>query len=153
MKFLALAVLCVAFATSNAGILPGAIIDHGDSTVIQGPSASAAVHGPDGSVIGSDAPGGAVIAAKSSGVVAHSAAVVAPAPIVAHAAHFLGAPVVAHHAPLVAHAAPLIAHGAVLGGSVGYPYFAPGSGIEGQYVHDFTETLYDDGQYHGEIYH
>ncbi|KAF5274278.1 hypothetical protein FQR65_LT04396 [Abscondita terminalis] len=142
MKFLAVAVLCVAFATSNAGIIPGAIIDHGDSAVIQGPSSRTAVHGPDGSVIAADAPGGAVVAAKSSGLLAHSAVV--SAPVLAHSALIPG--VVAHHAPLVAHG------GALLRGSIGYPLFAPGSGIEGQYVHDFTETLYDNGQYHGEIY-
>ncbi|KAK4886638.1 hypothetical protein RN001_002909 [Aquatica leii] len=150
MKFLALAVLCVAVATSNAGIIPGAIIDHGDSAVIQGPSSRSAVHGPDGSVIAADAPGGTVVAAKSSGLVAHTG-FVAAAPVVAHAAPFISAPVVRHS--VVAHHAPLIGHAPVLRGSIGYPYFAPGSGIEGQYLHDFTETLYDDGQYHGEIYH
>ncbi|KAB0798972.1 hypothetical protein PPYR_06852 [Photinus pyralis] len=144
MYFFAFAVLCVAVA--NAGVIPGAIVETIDGgAIVQGPSSSTAVHGPDGSVIAADAPGGTVIAApKSAGVVAvaPAAAVVAhAAPLIAAPAHIIGAPLIAHSSPLIARA------------HLGYPLLAPGSGLEGQYVHDYTETLYDNGQYHGEIYH
>ncbi|KAK9722404.1 hypothetical protein QE152_g19667 [Popillia japonica] len=33
----------------------------------------------------------------------------------------------------------------------GYPLLAPGSGLEGQYIPDITEKLFDDGSYRPEI--
>ncbi|GJQ86541.1 hypothetical protein Trydic_g10441 [Trypoxylus dichotomus] len=33
----------------------------------------------------------------------------------------------------------------------GYPLLAPGSGLEGQYIPDITEKLYDDGSYRADI--
>ncbi|KAK5643140.1 hypothetical protein RI129_006985 [Pyrocoelia pectoralis] len=143
MYYLAFAVLCVAVA--NAGIIPGAIVETIDGgAVIQGPSSRTAVHGPDGSVIAADAPGGAVIAGpKSGGVVAAAPAAVVASPFIA-GPHVVGGPLAR---TVVAHSGPIVA-----GAHFGYPLFAPGSGIEGQYVHDYTETLYDNGQYHGEIY-
>ncbi|KAF5308108.1 hypothetical protein FQR65_LT00651 [Abscondita terminalis] len=49
---------------------------------------------------------------------------------------------------LVATHAGLIAPGSGIEGQ--YIHDFRGSGLDGQYVHDFTETLYDDGQYRGE---
>ncbi|KAF2894369.1 hypothetical protein ILUMI_11804 [Ignelater luminosus] len=168
MNSLTVVVLCAALAAANAGLFGGAYVAPvGGDAVIQGPSASASVHGPDGSVIAANQPGGAVVASARSGAViaAHHAPVVAHGPVVAAAAPAVvaaryaapavvahhGAPaVVAHHAAVVG--APVVARAGILAGYHGYPAFAAGSGLEGQYVHDFTENLYDNGQYHGEIY-
>lgn len=76
-------------------------------------------------------------------------------------------------ASLAAHDTPIVAPGLLRTGGLGlltangllagnllegtglagqYIHDFRGSGLDGQYVHDFTETLYDNGQYHGEIY-
>ncbi|XP_030766343.1 cuticle protein 16.5-like [Sitophilus oryzae] len=98
------------------------------STVVAHSSAyehdSVVVAGPSGTI--------------STGHGAHAAPVVAhAAPAVAYAA-----PVVAHAAPVVAYSAPVVAH-----------YDADNNGYEGQYVHDHSETLYDDGSYKPHHYH
>lgn len=105
----------------------------------------------------------AVVSARyaAPGVVSAPAAVAYSAPVVAnHARTVVAAPTVyAAHAPLLA-ANTVVSHGVVAGRTLvaspltasGYPLLAPGSGLEGQYVHDYTEKLYDDGSYKGEIY-
>lgn len=64
------------------------------------------------------------------------------------------APVVAHHG-FYGHGAAVVA----ARGLIGYPYgyagvgvYPEGSGLRGQYVHDYTETLYDDGSYKPALY-
>lgn len=146
-----------------------------ESAIVQGPSARATIQGPDGSVIAADQPGGAIAATARSGgivaagvapaVVAHSAPILAASPgLIARvaapaaiagpalvSARLATAPIVAGHHGLVG--APLIARSGLLTNGLGYPLLAPGSGLEGQYLHDYTENLYDNGQYHGEFYH
>ncbi|KAF7267678.1 hypothetical protein GWI33_019166 [Rhynchophorus ferrugineus] len=81
-----------------------------------------------------------VVVAGPSGSIStgpHSAVVAHAAPVVAHAA-----PVVAHPAPVVAYSAPVVSHAD-----------ADDNGHEGQYVHDHSETLYDDGSYKPHAYH
>lgn len=102
--------------------------------VLQGPGSAANVVGPDGSAIFSSQPGGAVV---SNGVTAYAVAPPPPAAtLVAARAPLPLAPAVVA-APLAAPVAPV----AVV---------APGSGLEGQYVPDNSEQLYDDGSYKGE---
>lgn len=54
-------------------------------------------------------------------------------------------------APAVAlgHGIGLGVHGVALDGGI-HP-LAPGSGLEGQWIPDINEKLYDDGQYRGEL--
>ncbi|XP_060536111.1 uncharacterized protein LOC132708028 [Cylas formicarius] len=169
----------VAFvATVNAGVLVGP-----SAKILQGPSSKTTVVGPDGSAISAVAPGGQIVHEDHPGVVAHAVPFVAhAAPVAAHAAPVLAhaAPVVAHAAPVVAHAAPVVAHAAavvahageadtivagpsgtiatgksVVGGHLVHaPVVAYGSDLhEGQYVHDHSESLYDDGSYKPHLYH
>ncbi|KAK4886727.1 hypothetical protein RN001_002998 [Aquatica leii] len=60
--------------------------------------------------------------------------------------------IAAHYNPyyrgLIATHAGLYAPGSGIEGQ--YIHDFRGEGLDGQYVHDFTETLYDNGQYHGE---
>ncbi|EFA02528.1 hypothetical protein TcasGA2_TC008233 [Tribolium castaneum] len=45
-------------------------------------------------------------------------------------------------------------HGGIVAAGVapGYVGVVPGSGHEGQYIPDYTEHLYDDGSYKGDLY-
>lgn len=97
--------------------------------ILQGPSSSAAVVGPDGSVINAFAPGGQV---AYPDVVAYAAPVVAAAPV-APAAYV--APVAV---PLAVTVPPPDSEG----------QYVPDD--EGQYVPDNTEQQFDDGSYKGE---
>lgn len=142
-------ILQIVFAAALAVASAGVLAPLASSTVVEGPSSSASVVGPDGSAIVSSNPAGRIVASDSVGV----AAVGYSAPLVAAPAV---APLVsAYHAPVVSGY-----HGAVLGRSLvaspltasGYPLLAPGSGLEGQWIPDINEKLYDDGSYHGEIY-
>lgn len=151
-------------AVANAGIIAH---DHG--AILQGPSTKTTLVGPDGSHISGHAPGGVVAHSVDVGYAAHTGHV-------AHVAHV--APVVAHVAPVVHHVAPVVHHVAPVAHSsvvrvdhvqshpvvahhvahVAAPLIAVGhghlghDGHEGQYVHDYTETLYDDGSYKPEHY-
>lgn len=150
----------------------GGIIAHDHGAILQGPSTKTTLYGPDGSHISGHAPGGQVVHSVDVGyaahtghvvahaepaVVAHVAPVVHHAPaLVAHVAHV--APVV-HHVPVAhssvsrvdhIHSTPIVAHAPVVVavGDHGLGHHdLSGSGHEGQYVHDYTETLYDDGSY------
>ncbi|XP_074037665.1 uncharacterized protein [Leptinotarsa decemlineata] len=123
--------LCVALSASHASHLGVGLVgpsEHG--VVIQGPGAKSSLVGPDGSHISAAVGGGTVVApAKAGGVVS---AAIAPG-------------YVAPAAPI-----PIALHSGV--GHAGFGLglgVAPGSGLEGQYVHDYTEQLYDDGSYKG----
>lgn len=154
-----MAVFALFVAAANAGVITQSIIEpiaHG--AVLQGPGTKSTVVGPDGSVIDAIAPGGRVETGITSGIAAYTA------PALTYAEPAVGP----HHGPAVVaarYASIPAVHGlipsvygahAVYASPItasGYPLFAPGSGLEGQYVHDYTEKLYDDGSYKGEIYH
>ncbi|RZC38367.1 uncharacterized protein BDFB_003785 [Asbolus verrucosus] len=127
MKILVFVVLVI-LAASEAGHLGVGLVGpaaHG--VVLQGPSSKTSLVGPDGSHISGFAAGGTVVApAQHGGVVT---AAVAPGYVAAAPA------VVGVHA-----------------GVVGAPLLGAGSGLEGQYVPDYTEHLYDDGSYKGDHY-
>lgn len=111
----------------------------------------------------------APIVAHASPVVAHAVPVVAHVgPAVAHSSvsrvdKIVSTGVVSHVAPVVSHVSPvLVAHaghdlighiGHDLVGHIGHDLVGHaghdlvGLGHEGEYVHDYTETLYDDGSY------
>ncbi|CAH1370644.1 unnamed protein product, partial [Tenebrio molitor] len=147
--------LVAALAVSHASIIglggaatlvgPGA-----PGAVLRGPAAHASLIGPDGSHIAAAAQAGALAAAPRPGGVVSAA--VAPGAIGVG----LG---LGHGAVLAAPGAVvstglglgLGGHGLLGAGLLG-PLLAPGSGHEGQYVHDYTETLYDDGSYKGDYY-
>lgn len=103
--------------------------------ILQGPSSSAAVVGPDGSVINAFAPGGQVAVPD---VVAYAAPAAAPVVVAAPAVP------ATYVAPAVAYAvnteppAPADSEG----------QYVPDD--EGQYVPDNLEQQYDDGSYKGE---
>lgn len=111
--------------------------------VLEGPSTKAALIGPDGSHISAGFKGGVVVAppqhtgaisaSVAPGYVAHGYAHAAPAVYSAPAAYSIPVAVPVAHA-----------------GYKGYHPLAPGSGLEGQWVPDYTEKLYDDGSYKGE---
>lgn len=120
---------------ANAGLLGhvGLIGPGAPGAVITGPGAHASLVGPDGSHIAGAAAGGAVIAApKAGGAIA---AGVAPGHIAVGHGLGLGVGVVGGW------------HGGWHGGL--HP-LAAGSGLEGQWIPDHTEQLYDDGSYKGE---
>nr|CAH7741852.1 unnamed protein product [Callosobruchus chinensis] len=148
--------------------------------VLQGPSSKTTLVGPEGSVISAHQPGGTVVHDEHPGYAAHGhdhAAPVAYAAPVAHYAHHV--PIVAvphhayaapHHAAYVAphhgHAATVVSgpSGHIVAGHAAHGYaahaplvaahvIAPYHEHEGQYVHDYTETLYDDGSYKPHYYH
>ncbi|XP_068895861.1 larval cuticle protein F1-like [Tenebrio molitor] len=126
MNSLSLAVFLVAVAAANAGLLAGRL-----GLGLGAPIDSAAVvTGPSGQIV------------RSGLAVAHAAPLA-----------------VAHAAPLaVAHAAPYaVAHGAIaapLGLARSHLAYAvpAGSGLEGQWIPDINEKLYDDGSYKPHIY-
>ncbi|CAH2014748.1 unnamed protein product [Acanthoscelides obtectus] len=139
------------------------------SHVLQGPSSKTTLVGPEGSVISAHQPGGTVVHDEHPGYAAHghdhAAPLVYAAPV-HHAAYHV--PVVGHHGPVVAHG-----HGAtvisgpaghIVAGHAAHGYaahlpvvashvIAPHHAHEGQYVHDYTETLYDDGSYKPHLYY
>ncbi|XP_060524911.1 cuticle protein LPCP-23-like [Cylas formicarius] len=171
--------VCLA-AVANAGVFvgPSAKILQGPSskTTVVGPDGSAiSAVAPGGQIVHEEHPGVVAYAAPAAhlsyaapAVVAHHAPVAhlaysAPAvvahqsAVVSHADTIVagpsgtistgrsigqGVPVVAHSAGVVAHAAPVVAHASVLS-----------NGHEGQYVHDYSESLYDDGSYKPHYYH
>lgn len=118
-----------------------------------------AAHLAPAHVVAHTAPAAAVVAARS-------AVVATPHAFVSHTVP--SAVVSGPSGAIVAHAAPSVvsARYATVNGYVpavrtlvaspltasGYPLFAAGSGLEGQYVPDNLEQLYDDGSYKGEIY-
>lgn len=131
--------------------------------ILQGPSSKTTLVGPDGSVISAYAPGGQVVTDEHPGVVAHAAPVLAP--VVAHAA-----PVVAQAAPLAyashgyadtivagpsgtiatgkaVHAAPIVSTVPIAA------HIVDSHGHDGEYAHDHSEALYDDGSYKPHFYH
>ncbi|KAK9722403.1 hypothetical protein QE152_g19664 [Popillia japonica] len=140
-----LIVLAAALAVASASVVPVGRL--ASTAVVEGPSSSAQVVGPDGSVIVAANPAGRIVASETVGVgaVGYSAPVV---PAIAPVVSAYSTPVVsAYHVPVVARtlvASPLTASG--------YPLFAAGSGLEGQWIPDINEKLYDDGSYKGEIY-
>ncbi|KAI4464848.1 dna-directed rna polymerase ii iii [Holotrichia oblita] len=140
-----LLVLAAALAVASASVVPVAPL--ASTAIVEGPSSSAQVVGPDGSVIVAANPAGRIVASENVGVgaVGYSAPVV---PAVAPVVSAYSAPVVsAYHAAFVGRAlvaSPLTASG--------YSLFAAGSGLEGQWIPDINEKLYDDGSYKGEIY-
>ncbi|KAJ8943405.1 hypothetical protein NQ314_009774 [Rhamnusium bicolor] len=164
---LAVVAFIAALAAANAGIITPS------AKILQGPSSKTTLVGPEGSVISSVAPGGQVITEELPGVVAHAAPVVAAAPLVAAAPAVVAystytAPVpVAHAAPatygtsdvVVAGPSGIIATGkSIAAPAVVAPQSLPvapvaqvvvpsGYGLEGEYVHDTAESLYDDGSY------
>ena len=127
-----LAIFLVAVAAANAGLLAGHLGLAGAPI-----DSAAVVSGPSGHIVRS----GVAVAHAAPLAVAHAAPLA-----VAHAA-----PVVAHAAPLaVAHAAPVVSHRAAqLGLSLSVP---AGSGLEGQWIPDINEKLYDDGSYKPYVY-
>ncbi|KAI4464846.1 dna-directed rna polymerase ii iii [Holotrichia oblita] len=156
-----LLVLAAALAVACASVVPVAPL--ASTTVVEGPSSSAQVVGPDGSAIVAANPAGRIVASETVGVgaVGYSAPVVpAVAPVVsAYSAPVVSAystPVVsAYSAPVVsAYHAPAVARTLVASPltASGYPLLAAGSGLEGQWIPDINEKLYDDGSYKGEIY-
>ena len=115
----------VLLAATEASHLAAALVGPGThGTILQGPSSKTSLVGPDGSHIAGVAAGGTVVAPALHGGVVSAA--VAPGYVAA------GVP-------------------AVVGVHAG-AFLAPGSGHEGQYVHDYTEHLYDDGSYKGDYY-
>lgn len=163
-----MAVFALVLAVANAGVITQSIIEPlVQGTALQGPSTRTTVVGPDGSHIEAVAPGGRVETAVDVGLAAHTA----PAAYVAHAAPAVVAARYASPYLAAPYAAVPTVHGVVssaygLAPSVyshnliaspltasGYPLLAAGSGLEGQYIPDYTEKLYDDGSYKGEIYH
>lgn len=101
------------------------------------------------------------IEAKSAPVLAEEKTIVSTNSVVNHA-YAAAAPVVA--APIIAktvvaqpvvQAAPVLAQAPLIAAPVApiaYAAFPAGHGIEGQYIPDNLEKLYDDGSYKGEIY-
>ncbi|KAF7267679.1 hypothetical protein GWI33_019167 [Rhynchophorus ferrugineus] len=98
------------------------------------------VAGPSGSI--STGPHSTVVA-HATPVEAHAAPVAPAASVVSHFAS-----IVAHSAPIIAHAAPVVAYAAPVAHAD-----VDNNGHEGQYVHDHSETLYDDGSYKPHAYH
>ncbi|EFA07531.1 ADFb like protein precursor [Tribolium castaneum] len=137
MNTLGLAVFLVAVAAANAGLLAGHLGAPIDSAAV--------VAGPSGTITRS----GLAVAHAAPLAVAHHAPIA-----VAHHAPIA----VAHHAPLaVAHAAPLaVAHAPVVShraAQLGLELSVPaGSGLEGQWIPDINEKLYDDGSYKPHVY-
>lgn len=146
------------------------------AAVIQGPSRKTTLVGPEGSVISAVAPGGQIITEEHPGVVAHAAPThghIVAAPI--HAAPAYAAPAFAapayaapvHAAPVHAvHAvAPQVIAAVLVDDAPAFPavaghyagplaYGAGAHGVaEGQYVHDHSEALYDDGSYKPHLHH
>ncbi|XP_030766342.1 cuticle protein 16.5-like [Sitophilus oryzae] len=100
-------------------------------------------------VVAHAAPAHSTVVAHSSAYKHDSVVVAGPSGTIStgHGAHAVpavayAAPVVAHAAPVVAYSAPVVAH-----------YDVDNNGYEGQYVHDHSETLYDDGSYKPHHYH
>lgn len=147
----------------NVGLVgPGA-----PGAVLTGPGAHASLVGPDGSHISGSAAGGAVIAAPRPGG-AIAASVVPGHVSVGHAGLGLGLGLgpaglglglglgLGGHGAVIAGPSGIVnGLGAIgLGGYGGglHP-LAAGSGLEGQWIPDHTEQLYDDGSYKGELLH
>ncbi|KAJ8963228.1 hypothetical protein NQ318_018694 [Aromia moschata] len=119
------AIAVIVFLAALVAVNAGLVVPAGN--ILQGPSTRTTVVGPDGSVISALAPGGQVITEGEAGAVAQAIPV----------AHVQAAPLVA--APLAA--APLVA-----------PVLPLAHELEGQYVHDNTEALFDDGSYKPHLY-
>lgn len=126
-------------AVSKAGVLAVRTVE-----VLQGPGSKTTIVGPDGAQISSVAPGGSVVI-DGSGLAA-APAVLASSPAVVVGGGPAGSIITSYTAagPAVVAAAPIVAP------------IAPAliasydGGLEGQYVPDNTEQLYDDGSYRGE---
>ncbi|XP_050294702.1 uncharacterized protein LOC126734910 isoform X2 [Anthonomus grandis grandis] len=138
-----------------------ALLAFTNAGIIQGPSSKTTLVGPEGSVISAVAPGGQIVHEEHPGVIAHAHQI----PVVAHQVS------VAHQVPVLAHDVPttVVAHdtgvhgheNAIISGPSGTVARGHGvvvvpvvshadvddNGHEGQYVHDHSETLYDDGSY------
>lgn len=157
------AVFALALAAANAGLLAHSVLAPVvTGAALQGPSTRTTLVGPDGSHIVAAAPGGRIDTAVDAGiaVVSHSGPVVAaPAVLAARYQTFhAGVPTVyaaGYNALPSVIGSPYLAKTIVASPltASGYPLLAPGSGLEGQYVPDYTEKLYDDGSYKGEFYH
>ncbi|XP_044264813.1 collagen alpha-1(X) chain-like [Tribolium madens] len=140
MNSLTAVILLVAVAAANAsGILGhhGVVIGHdihGVPGTVTGLGAPAVLSGPAGTVVrGGVAPAPAVVAGHGVGVVGH-AGVIGHAGLIGHAGIIGPAGIVAGH------------------GLLGHGLIAPGSGLEGQWIPDINEKLYDDGSYKPHIY-
>lgn len=112
----------IVFFTVTVTIVSAGLVAVPSARILQGPSSRTTIVGPDGSSISAYAPGGQVILDGTP-------ALVAPASPVVYAA------------PAVAVAAPASPVRSVIAAN-----------LEGQYVPDNTEALYDDGSYKPEIY-
>lgn len=112
------------FLAATAVAVSGGIIAVPSSRILQGPSTRTTIVGPDGSSISAYAPGGQIILSDTD-----TPALLAPAAPVVYAAPAVVA------APALVHAAGVIV-----------------DDLEGQYVPDNTEALYDDGSYKPDIY-
>ncbi|XP_050293021.1 cuticle protein LPCP-23-like [Anthonomus grandis grandis] len=167
-------------AVTNAGWFhhePSAKIIQGPSskTTLVGPEGSViSAVAPGGQIVHEEHPG---VIAHATPVVAHHVPVIAhDAPVVAHhvpttvVAHdssehghenaIIAGPsgTVArghgvHGAVAAAHAAPVVAHHAAVVAPVVVPDDVHHYDHEGQYVHDHSESLYDDGSYKPHYYH
>ncbi|XP_017774356.1 PREDICTED: uncharacterized protein LOC108561079 [Nicrophorus vespilloides] len=147
-------VFAAALALANGGVIaPVGVVTQTivapvvKSSLIQGPSTSTHIVGPDGSQIIANAPGATIHTSEHVGAVSEVVAPIAPAVV---AKTIVAAPALVAAAPTFYAAAPALIASPVLPN--GYPLLAPGSGLEGQYVQDINEKLYDDGSYKGEIY-
>ncbi|XP_022914288.2 uncharacterized protein [Onthophagus taurus] len=157
-----LVIFAVCLAVASAGLVPVAPL--AKTTVVEGPSSSASVVGPDGSAIVSAQPAGRIVAHENVGAAAvgYSAPFVA-SPVVSHGVAYATAPVVSSYGYAAAPVVPSVAYASTPYGvaktlvaspvtASGYPILAPGSGLEGRWIPDINEKLYDDGSYKGEIY-
>lgn len=128
---------------ANAGLYGGVglVGPSAPGVVLQGPGARGALIGPDGSHISAAVAGGAVVAPPRPGGVVSAA--IAPGHVAV--GHGLGLGI----GPVIA-APGLLGLGGIGLGHGGLHPLAAGSGLEGQWIPDINEHLYDDGSYRGE---
>lgn len=160
-------------AVANAGHLGiGLVGPTAAGAVLTGPGAHASLVGPDGSHIAGSAAGGVVIAPPrhggsiAAGVVPGHVAVGHVGLGVGHVGLGLGLGLGHGHGAVIAGPAGTVVSDGVHGGwghggwaaggwghGGGLHPLAAGSGLEGQWIPDGTEHLYDDGSYKGEWDH
>lgn len=125
-------------AVGKAGVVAVKTVE-----VLQGPSSKTTIVGPDGAQISSVSPGGSVVI-DGSGLAAVPA-VLASSPAVVVGGGPAGSIITSYTAagPAVVAAAPIVA-------PIAPAVIAAHAGLEGEYIPDNTEQLYDDGSYRGE---
>ncbi|XP_060524924.1 elastin-like [Cylas formicarius] len=129
MKSLSLAVFLVVVAAASAGLHAGVVSGYGARAVIAGPAGTVVRGGVAHGVV---APGLVAPGIVAPGIV--TPGIVAPGVI----------------------AGGVIAGRGILGAPgllAGHGLLAPGSGLEGQWIPDINEKLYDDGSYKPYLYH